>query len=382
MKKHSLLVVLMAALAITGCVVADHTSEMEGFTGTNVEVGDNGAQKGLKMLVLNEGPFMGLSTLDLLDLSNKKFYADVFGQANPEVEQGLGSTGNDIEITAGRIWLAMNASNMILGLNQHTFRLEVEIEMESPRSIISDDDYLYVSSYGSAMYGSDHPVKGLVHRINLKNPAEYTSLDVGYQPEGMAILDGQLYVANSGGYNAKKDNTVTVINTKDFKKTQVLELPVSNLNMMRKAHNELWVSTYSTWDASYAITAPSALAVFTKDGNASVIDGVHADKITECDGIIYAVGNNEEMSYGSDYCLYKVDAATRKVTTTHFKGTDLERIAYPYCIVVNPLTGDIIIADAKDFIKDSQLHCFTKDLKHKWTVTTGVGTGHLLIYQI
>ena len=56
-------------------------------------------------------------------------------------------------------------------------------------------------------------------------------------------------------------------------------------------------------------------------------------------------------------------------------------MGYPYCILVNPDNGEIIIADA-NFKGDSTLWCFTKDYKYKWSVTTGVGTGHLLMYRM
>lgn len=380
MKKHSLLVMMIAAFAAAGCVVVNPASEMDGFTGSDVKVGDNGAETGLKLLILNEGPYNGQSTLDVLDLSHQKFYADIFAQANPEVVNGLGSTGNDIEIAGSHIWLAMNASNMIIGLDPYTFKMEVEIDIDSPRSMVADDDYLYISSYGGAIYGG-YSTAGRVFRVNLQ---DYTSssIGVGYQPEGMVLLDGKLYVANSGGYNQEKDNRVHVIDTKTFEIEKVLQLPVSNLNMMRVVHEYLWVSTYSTYDSSYAITAPSKLAVLTKDGTTTVIDGVHADKITESDGWIYAIGNDAEMTYGSDYCLYKVNSTSREVDKTiHFNGSDLERISYPYCILVNPYNSDIIIADAS-FTGDSKLHCFTSNFNHKWTITTGVGTGHLLLYKL
>ena len=378
MKKHSLLVTIVAAFAVASCLVIDHASEMDDFTGTDVEVGENGADTGLKLLVLNEGAWPNQSTLDVLDLSHQKYYADIFAQANSSEAQGLGNGGNDIEIAGGHIWLAMNASNELVGLNPVTFKLEVVIELETPRSIISDENYLYISSYGSAIWGGPL-MAGKVFRINLKDYS-YTSIGVGYQPEGMVVLDGKLYVANSGGYNEEKDNRIDVIDLESFTIEKELELPVSNLNMMRSIHEELWVSTYATYDAN-GITAPSQLAVVAKDGTATVIESVHADKITESDGWIYAVGNDAEMTYGSDYCLYKVNSTSKKVLTTHFNGTDLERVAFPYCILVNPYTSDIIIADAS-FTGDSKLHCFTSDFKHRWTVTTGVGTGHLLLYQL
>ena len=390
MKKYSLLVFAAFILAFAGCVKIENASEMDGFTGTNVQVGDNnGVSKNLKLLILNEGAFPGASTLDVLDFSGKKYFADIFGQANPDEVDGMGNTGNDIEIAGGRIWLAMNASNTVLGLNLLNFKLEVTVELPSPRSLIADENYLYVTSYGAAQYGSEVPVVGNIYRITLDNPKEVKVERVGYQPEGLAIENGKIYVANSGGYNAVKENHVSVIDQATFTFEKEYLLPVSNLNMMRKSFGKLWISTYgeSSWSQDgegnwiQSVSAPMSLVSMSQDGTSQVIEGVHADKISECEGIIYAVGNDAEMTGGYDYCLYKVNAETLKVETIHFAGTDLARIAYPYCILVNPLTSDIIIADAS-FTGDSTLWCFTKDFKEKWSVTTGIGTGHLLLYQL
>ena len=384
MKKLSLLVFSMA-LAAAACVKIENTSELDSFTGIDVEVGDNGAMTGYRLMILNEGAYPNMSTLDILDLTGKKYYADIFSQANPDITQGIGNTGNDIDHAGGRFWVLLNGSNQIVGLNSYTFKEEVRLDIDSPRSIVSDDKYAYISSYGAAVYGGE-AVNGKVYRMDLKK-FTLESIEVGYQPEGLAILEDKLYVANSGAYNYVHDNRVSVIDVATFTLEKNIELPVSNLNMMRIGKGKLWISTYgeSTWSQDSGgnwianISAPMALVALEANGTSKVIEGVHADKITHWGSTIFAIGNNAEMTGGHDLCLYKVDASTQKVEVIHFAGTDLARVAYPYCILVNPLTGDILIADAS-FTGDSKLYCFSTTYKEKWSVTTGVGTGHLMIY--
>lgn len=385
MKKLSLLV-FSVTLVAAACVKIENTSELDGFTGIDVEVGDNGAESGLRLLILNEGAYPNTSTLDLLDLSGKKFYADIFGQANPDVAQGIGNTGNDIHYAGGLIWVPLNGSNQIVGFKGNSFKEAVRLDVESPRSMVSDNNYAYISSYGAAVYGGN-AVNGKVYRLDLEDNSLKT-MEVGYQPEGMAILNNKLYVANSGGYNYVHDNRVSVINLTNFKYEKAITLPVTNLNMMRVSDDKLWISTYgeSSWSQDAAgnwiqsVSAPMALVALKADGTSKVIEGVHADKMTLSGNTIYAIGNDAEMTGGYDLCLYKVDTATENVETIHFAGTDLAKVGYPYCILVNPLTSDILIADAS-FTGDSTLYCFTKDYKEKWSVTTGVGTGHLMLYQ-
>lgn len=388
MKKLSLLVLsLTMLLAAASCSKVENASGMEGFTGIQTEAGDS-APAGTKLLILNEGAFPGKSTLDVLNFSDGKLYADVFAQANPTVTDGLGNTGNDMEVIGNTIWILMNASNQVVILNAFNYKHIATIDIDSPRSIVTDGSYAYITSYGGATYGSSTPTLGMLYRISTSDYHDFTSLPVGYQPEGLAILDGKLYVANSGGYNAVHDNTVSVIDLATFEPEKSIELPVTNLNMVRAASGKIWVSTYgeSTWSQDgdkwiQKVSAPMSLVSVSPDGTSKIISGVHADKITASDGIIYAIGNDKEMDGGYDTCLYKVNSTSSKVETIHFSGTDLARIGYPYCILVNPDNGEIIIADAS-FTGDSTLWCFTKDYKYKWSVTTGVGTGHLLMYRM
>jgi DNA-binding beta-propeller fold protein YncE len=382
MKKLSLLVFSVVLAAIVAGCTKENASEITGFTGIEVEVGENNGNS--RLLILNEGAFPGASTLDLLDFKTKTYYADVFGQANPEVPQGIGNTGNDMAWVDGNLWVLLNASNQVAVLAFPSCKLIRTLAVDSPRHITVEGQYAYISSYGAAVYGGD-PVEGKVYRINLSTYAS-EELTVGYQPEGLAVSGGKLYVANSGGYNWVHDNRVSVIDINTFKLEKQIELPVSNLNLMEMMGGKIWVNTYgeSTWYEEtpgnwvQTVSAPMSLVFLETNGTSQVIEGVHADKMTLAGAYIYAFGNDAEMTGGYDLCLYKVNTADGTFKATHFAGSDLSRIGYPYGLLVNPANGDIYICDAS-FTAGSKLHCFDTNCKWKWTVDTGVGTGHLLL---
>ncbi len=387
MKQLSLLVfstVLVAAVA--GCT-KENASESWDFTGIEVEVGEqNGSSGGL--FILNEGAFPGASTLDLLDFKTKTYYADIFGQANPEVPQGLGNTGNDMAVADGKLWVLLNASNQVAVLSLPSCKLLRTLAVDSPRHICMDMQYVYVSSYGGAVYGG-LPAEGQVYRIDRATYA-MDKLTVGYQPEGLVVAANRLFVANSGGYNWQHDNRISIIDLDTWKVLDQQEMPVTNLNLLVLSQARLWLNTYgeSTWTETspgnwvQSVSAPMSLVCVPTSfsANPTVIEGVHADKMTLAGQYIYALGNDAEMTGGYDPCLYKIDTASASVvSTTHFAGSDLSRIGYAYGICVQADNGDIYICDAS-FTAGSKLHCFDASLKWKWTVDTGVGTGHLLLW--
>ena len=384
MKKSSLLVFSAVLVAIAAGCTKENASDYK-FAGIEVnEVGENNGSFS-KLYVLNEGAFPGASTLDLLDFRHKTYCTDIFAQANPEVVQGIGNTGNDLAVVDGRLWVLMNASNQVAVLHLPDAKLERVLDVDSPRYITQNGGFAYITSYAGAVYGGEEAVPGKVYKIDSKT-FETSTLEVGYQPEGLAVLDGKLYVANSGGYNWMHDNRISVIDLATFKMEKTIEAPVTNLFQLCAASGKVWVSSYgeSTWtqDAGgnwiQSVSAPQSLTSVKPDGTCKTLDGVHADKMALAGKTIYCFGNNDEMSGGYDICLYKVNTESASFQKTRFMDSDLSRIGYAYGILVNPDNGDIYICDAS-FTGGSKLHCFDSSLKHKWTVDTGVGTGHLLL---
>jgi DNA-binding beta-propeller fold protein YncE len=384
MKKTALLVFSAVLVAIaTGCN-KENASEVT-FAGIEVnEVGENNGNFS-KLYILNEGAFPGASTLDLLDFKNKKYCTDIFAQANPEVAQGLGNTGNDMAIADGKLWVLLNASNQVAVLHLPDAKMEKVIDVEAPRFIVNEGKYAYITSYAGAVYGSEDMVPGKVYRIDRSSYAVST-VEVGYQPEGLAVLGGKLYVANSGGYNWMHDNRISVIDLATFKFEKHIEAPMTNLFQMAATKDKVWVSSYgeSSWYQDDAgnwlstVSAPQSVASMTADGKFTVWDGVHASKMSLSGNTLVCIGNDAEMSGGYDNCIYFVNTTGTSFQKMSFNGSDLSRIGYPYAVLMNESNGDIYVADAS-FTGGSKLHCFDKNLKHKWTVNTGIGTGHLLL---
>ena len=385
MKKIALLVFSAVLVAIASCT-KENAPEVP-FAGIDVEVGEQSGSFN-KLYILNEGAFPGASTLDLLDFKNKKYCADIFAQANPDVVQGLGNTGNDMAVVDGKLWVALNASNQVAVLRLPSAKLERIIDVESPRFIVADGQYVYVTSYAAAVYGGADMVPGKVYRISKKN-YETATVEVGYQPEGLAVLKGKLYVANSGGYNWVHDNRISVIDLATFKLEKHIEAPMTNLFQMVATEDQIWVSSYgeSTWTQDEAsgewiqsVSAPQGLVSMTPNGQFTEWDGVHADKMCLCGNTLFCFGNAKEMEGGYEEWLYLINTNLGGNTYqgVRFLGSGLECVGYPYGILVNPDNGDFYICDAS-FTSGSKVHCFSSSLQHKWTVDTGVGTGHLLL---
>ena len=54
------------------------------------------------------------------------------------------------------------------------------------------------------------------------------------------------------------------------------------------------------------------------------------------------------------------------------------RSEVPYGIAVNPDNGDFFVTDAKDYVTPGKLHCYDRQGKRKWSVTTGDIPAHIV----
>ena len=387
MNRFALLVFSVAALAVAaGCQKDETTSRDADLAGVNVAVGEKGGSFS-KLFVLNEGNFQkNNSTLDFLRFSDGNYVSDAFGSMNPAVVQGLGDTGNDLALNDGKLWLVMNGSGYVHVLDAKDETLVASVAVPDPRFIAFDSGHAYVSSYAGAIYGGDEK-KGKVFRIDLKTYKIDGEVEVGCQPEGVAVAGGVLYVANSGGYNYVHENTVSVIDLSSFKITGSVTT-ASNLHYMASdGQGSIYVSSYgeSTWsqdsDGNWIQSMSEPMGLYKISGTSSTqVKDVHVSCMTKCaDGYIYAIGNAEELTGGYSNTLYKVSVKDGTVSSKALSGTDASKVGNPYGILVNPDNGDIYIADA-DYTGPGKVWCFTKDLKKKWVAVSGMLPAHMVIY--
>ena len=386
MKKCALLVFSMVVLAVAaGCQKSETTSRDADLAGVNVAVGEKGLFA--KLFVLNEGNFQkNNSTLDFFRFSDGNYVSDAFGSMNPAVVQGIGDTGNDLALNEGKLWLVMNGSGYVHVLDAFDETLIASIAVPDPRYIAFDKSYAYVSSYAGAIYGGDE-VKGKVYRISLSTYKVDGEVEVGCQPEGVAVSGNKLYVANSGGYNYIHENTVSVIDLASFKVSSSVTT-ASNLHYMASdGQGAVYVSSYgeSTWsqdaDGNWIQSMSEPMGLYKISGaSSSQVKDVHVSCMTMCsDGYIYAIGNAEELTGGYSNMLYKVSVKDGSVSSKAISGADAVKVGNPYGICVAPGTGDIYIADA-DYTGPGKVWCFTKDFKEKWSAVAGMLPAHMVLY--
>lgn len=345
-------------------------------------VGDEGASSLIRgFYLVNEGN-MGSNkcSLDYYDYTTGLYARNFYAERNPNVIKELGDVGNDIGIYGSKLYVVVNCSHKVEVMDAYTGIRIGQVDIPNCRYVRFHRGKAYVSSYvGPVLIDPDAP-KGAVYEIDTLSLAVTRKVTVGYQPEEMEVVDDYMYVANSGGYRAPDyDNTVSVIEMIDFKQVRQIPVGINLHRLKRDSYGKLWVSSRGNYN-----DVPSNLYVLDKKpgyNSMEVIDelGIPCSNMAIHGDSLYYYSTEWSNYTQSNTITYGIiDVRTRQRVSTSFitDGTERE-ITIPYGIAVHPVTGDIFVTDAKNYVSSGTLYCFDRSGKKKWSVRTGDIPAHI-----
>jgi DNA-binding beta-propeller fold protein YncE len=334
----------------------------------------------LGFYLLNEGNMgSNKSTLDYYDCTTGEYHRNIYGAANPSVPKELGDVGNDLQIYGSRLYAVINCSNKIEVMDKHTAERIGRIDIPNCRYIRFHGGFAYVTSYaGPVKLDPDYEQRGYVAKVDTATLQVLARCLVGFQPDELEIVGNKIYVANSGGYmNPNYENTVSVIDIPSFTETKRIEV-ARNLHRLRAdRHGNLWVSSrgdyYEQPSRLYRINMAIdrlidslniAVSNFHLDGDSLYLYSVAWSYISMSNEITYGI----------------VDVAKNEIVTRNFITDGTERkIKIPYGILVHPLTKDIYVTDAVNYVSPGFLYCFDRNGQLKWEVRTGDIPAHFAL---
>ena len=329
------------------------------------------------MFLLNEGNMgSNKATLDYYNYNTGVYHKNIFATVNPLVSRELGDVGNDIQIYGGKLYAVINCSHYIEVMDVRTAKHIAAITIPNCRYIVFNKGYAYISSYAGPVLINPNARLGYVARMDTTT-FKIDTLVVGYQPEEMVISGDNLYVANSGGYRVPNyDRTVSVIDLNKFKVTTTIDVAINLHRMEADEYGNIYVSSRGDY-----YTVPSSIYVINSSTN-TVTKNLHipCSEMTLCGDSLYVystgwsyVTNKNTISY----TVYNIKAQVKMPDSFIKDGTE-KNIVIPYGIAVNPITHDIFVTDAKDYVTPGTLYCFSKEGKKKWSVITGDIPAHMV----
>ncbi len=353
MKKYTLLLSALAIMAV-GCSDDDNPTPTPAPTPEPTFTGEN-------LIVCNEGNWQSDNgQLSYYDSTTGVLTNQWFRQVNG---YKLGDTPNDIiQVNDTLIAIAVNWSNIVQYIRPDGTACGATENVPNNRRLCTDGTYIYLTSYAH-ICGSQSFEKGYVAKIDAATKQVVATCEVGWEPEGIKLYDGKLYVTNSGGYayseNHDYESTVQIVDAATMQSIKTIDTGCPNLyGGMAQAGKYLCINS----EGDYYEIEPSTIILNCETEEFTVLP--FPSTCSTSDGqLFYTVGASfSYITYQYEYYIHTIDPASLNVTDIIYTQgiTDLiASLASPYDIYVSPYTQNLYFTDAKNYGTAGYLYGYT-----------------------
>lgn len=279
----------------------------------------------------------------------------------------LGDTPNDIILVNDTlIAIAVNWSNIIQYIHPDGTACGATENVPNNRRMCADGNYLYITSYAHKC-GNQTFEKGYVAKIDVKTKQVVATCEVGWEPEGVRLYEGKLYVANTGGYAFSEgheyETTVQVVDAETMKSIKTIDTGCINLyGEMSQAGQYLCINSCG----DYYNVKPKTVIVDCKTDEVKTFDFPATYNSTDGD-VFYTVGS--EFSYNTGeyvYSIKTINPKTQEVKDGIFCEAitqKIKEITSPYELYISPYTQNVYFTDAGSYASAGYLYGYTKEGK-------------------
>ena len=277
----------------------------------------------------------------------------------------LGDTPNDIiQVNDTLIAIAVNWSNIIQYIHPDGTACGATENVPNNRRMCTDGNYLYITSYAHQC-GNQTFEKGYVAKIDVKTKRVVAACEVGWEPEGVRLYEGKLYVANTGGYAFSEghgyETTVQVVDAETMKSIKTIDTGCINLyGEMSQAGQYLCINSCG----DYYDVKPKTVIVDCKTDEVKTFDFPATYNSTD-GNVFYTVGSDFSYNTGEYvYSIKTINPKTQEVKDGIFCEAitqKIKEITSPYELYISPYTKNVYFTDANSYGSAGYLYGYTKE---------------------
>lgn len=351
-----------------------------------------------QIVLLNEGSWQGdngkITYFENGHIVSNQWFRDINGSK-------LGDTPNDIiQVNGNLLAIAVSSSNIIQFIDTKGHAVGATEDIPNNRELATDGKYVYATSFGHECMTADGMktfTKGFVAKIDITTFTVVQTVEVGWEPEGIALYQGKLFVANTGSYgfqeNHDYESTVSIIDAATMTVERNVDTGRINLyGKMSQSGQYLCINSsgdYYTIGASAIIFDCSAALAGKPDNECFVaLDYAANYSTTTLEGDFYVVGSQYSYTTGQNVFNYlTINPAKVMASSGHegvgqsFPGTvlaDIKAMTYLSCIYVNPYSGYIYATDSGAFTEGGALYQWSPQGQLLGKFATYINPGHIL----
>lgn len=326
------------------------------------------------LLVVNEGnPGSNNTTLSYLDaltgeVQSEDFFLEASGRA-------LGDNANSIVRYGGKLYITVTESGTVEVLDARTGEVLGTVALvttgtpnRKPREAVGAAGLLWVTAFSDEVVAIDTQSLAVTG----------TAVAVGRDPEGIALANGKLYVACSGGLDFPNfDNRVFVINPATRAVLKQFAVNLNPVQMLVDAEGEVYVRS----NGDFGVTTGAQLqAINTTTDTVQLGSGYTNLTLLNPDyvAISGSVGYVLEGAFSANPIIKRLDLNSELVDDADW--ADLSDVTSPYALVVNVLNGGLFVLDAEDFVSSGQVFAYpAAGGQPQWSASTGTNPGEAAV---
>ena len=321
MKKHllSLAVLIMGTALFTACSDSDDNKSSHPVAVSN----------GFYVVCSGNTSSSIDGSLTYFDYTTAKATPNAFRAVNGK---SLGMTVNDAVRYGDKLYIVVDGEHKVFVTDAKTLKQITMIDMTSdamlgaeggahPRRLTGADGNIYVSTYG-----------GFVAAIDTISFSLKQKYQVGSYPEGLAISNGILYVANSD-YGMGLNPSISKITLSTGAVSEVKDANIRNPQEIAVAGSDIYFLDYGRYDDNWNQLDAGVYCISQNTVKCVV---PNATAMAAAGYNIYTI--NAPYGQGeTSYSIYNIQSGT----LTKFTPAEIE---YPACIGVDPITNNVMIA--------------------------------------
>ena len=300
------------------------------------------------VFILCEGAYgAGNASLWFYNPESGEVVADVFGEANDAL---LGDVGQSLYMYNGLLFVVVNNSGVVWVLDRLSGKVEASFEnLTSPRFVAIDNS----------------GTKGYISQLNTNqlitfDPRTLTqtgsiTLEGVTSSEQMAVVGDKLFIASWS-----KDNKITVLDTTTDKQITTFEVGVQPYSMEVDKNNTLWIvcdggNEFTPLPEGMTMEAPSLWKINTENYEATKTHTFNEGGSFRSRLAINGSGDTLYFIYDAVWAIDIVNGTLPSEPLITIEGWG------QYGLDVDPVSGDIYIADAKDYISNGEVARYGAD---------------------
>jgi DNA-binding beta-propeller fold protein YncE len=316
------------------------------------------------LFIVNEGNYMyGNASLSYYDIESKEVHNDVFFETN---SLPLGDVAQSMVIYDGLAYIVINNSGKIYIIDANTFEYKGKIiGLTSPRHIHFINS---TKAYVTDLYGKSIAI------VNPQTMQILGSIDVSsndnqfYRHSTDQMVQYDKYVfTNCWSY----DNKILVIDAETDKLIDSIEVQEQPAALVLDSFGKIWTITDGGYSSNGTSSTPALIKI---DANTREVERIIYFENTDHPTELKINGAGDRL-YFLNGDVYSMDVVTGMEPEIFIESQYQTVIGGYYGLAVDPITNEVYVADAIDFVQQGVVYRYTSNAQVVDTFKVGIVPG-------